>query len=88
MKIEALLPFVEPPPPPRTVCFACKLWTPDVWVPLPAALGGQQPMCFICAHHVIEHDMAPEHAQCGECEHTPAEIYPASVLVDRGQVWP
>lgn len=85
MKIEALLPFVEPPSPPKPVCFACKLWAPDCWVPLPA---GSQPMCWICAHHVVEHDMAPEHAQAGECECTPAEIYPQSVLAARGQVWP
>ncbi len=85
MKIEALLLFVPPPPPPKTVCFACKLWTPECWVPLPDALGGSQPMCWICAHYVVEHDMAPEHAHCGECEHTPAEIYPQSVLAARGQ---
>ncbi len=88
MKIEALLLFVEPPPPPKTTCFACKLWTPECWVPMPAVLGGSQPMCWLCAHHVVEHGMAPEHAHCGECECTPAQIYPVSVLAKRGQVWP
>ena len=88
MKIEALLLFVPPPRPPKPTCFACKAGAPECWVPLPSALGGPQPMCWICAHHVVEHDMSPEHAHCGECEHTPAEIYPRSVLAARGQVWP
>ncbi len=72
MKLSALKPYKEPPVT-RAACVCCKTFAPECLVPV----GDEAlPMCWLCAHHVIEHDAHPTAAHCAECECTPQEIYP------------
>ena len=73
MKLKHLKPFKEPPPPEREACAACKTFAPECLVPVE---DEAVPMCWLCAHHVIEHDVLPGGAHCARCECTPQEIYP------------
>ncbi len=73
MKLSDLKPFIEPPPIERESCHACRTLTPDCLVPV----GDESvPMCWLCAHHVVEHGTTTVEAQEGECECLPHEIYP------------
>ena len=78
MKASALLPFT-PPVVEKPACVACKVFAPDCWVPMDG--GGAKQMCWLCAHHVIEHEAtveeAPDRPKCG-CKL--ADIFPAAVL--------
>lgn len=72
-KLNRLQPFKEPQPPERESCVACKTFAPEVLVPDgDAAL----PMCWLCAHHVVDHGSSLQGAPSAECECTPQEIYP------------
>lgn len=50
-------------------CVACKVFRPEV------LLRGVA-LCWICAHHVVDHGTVVEHAAAGQCECLPGEIYP------------
>lgn len=79
MKLSSLQPFKEPPPRERECCRACKTFAPEVLVP-----DGDEsiPMCWLCAHHVVEHGTVIEHAHCAECECSPQMIYPLRFIGD------
>lgn len=79
-----LQPFKEPVVE-RKACAACKTFAPEVLVPDGDAAV---PMCWLCAHHVIEHGTALEHAHCAECECTPQEIYPHRTFEPPAEVVP
>lgn len=72
-KLARLKPFKEPPPPPKEACAACEAFAPTCLVPVGDAAV---PMCWLCAHHVIDHEVAPHHANTAECECLPEQIYP------------
>ena len=72
MKTSSLLSYV-PPVVVKPVCRGCKTMAPECLVPHG---DGAIPMCWLCAHHVIEHGTAVDHAYVGECECLPSEIFP------------
>ena len=78
VKLKHLKPFVEPPPLEKEACASCETFAPECLVPVGDAAV---PMCWLCAHHVIEHDVAPHHARVAECECVPGEIYPSRSTV-------
>ncbi len=67
------VPPPDPPPPPK-LCVACKGFRAECIVPVGEASA---PMCWICAHHVVDHNCAPHDAATAECECLPHEIYPS-----------
>lgn len=69
------LPRVSPPPPPPEpkVCVACKSFRAECLVPVGEASA---PMCWVCAHHVVEHDCKLEGVIEAWCECSPLSIYP------------
>lgn len=75
--MKHLQPFKAAPPVEKEVCAACETFTPELLVPVGDAAV---PMCWLCAHHVVEHGTAPHHAHAAECECTPQEIYPDRVF--------
>lgn len=68
-KIEALSLFVPPPVAEKPSCTSCKTFAPE-------CLVAGKPVCWVCAHHVVEHHAALEHAYVGECACPAHEIYP------------
>lgn len=68
------LPLVLPPKPvaPK-VCVACKAFRAECVVPVGEASA---PMCWLCAHHVVDHECPPHKAMTAECECAPELIYP------------
>lgn len=65
-----LKPFQDTP---VESCAACKVWSSDCLVPM----GNEAvPMCWLCAHHVTEHDAELYETCVAECECDPSEIYP------------
>jgi hypothetical protein len=76
-KLQRLPPFKETPPIAKEACAACEAFAPECLVPVGDAAV---PMCWLCAHHVVEHNTAPHHAYAAECECTPQEIYPHRVF--------
>ena len=76
-KLSRLKPFKEPPPEPREACASCEVFAPECLVPVGDAAV---PMCWLCAHHIVEHNEAPHRASTAECECTPQQIYPRRAL--------
>jgi hypothetical protein len=81
--LKDLKPFKAPVPVEREACHACKTFAPECLVP-----DGDEalPMCWLCAHHVIDHNTSIASAHCAECECTPREIYPKRVFEEPGAV--
>lgn len=63
---------------PRT-CVACKAFKAECQVPIGE---GSTAMCWLCAHHVVDHDTPVHEASTAECECSPSAIYPAHVYHD------
>ena len=62
------------------VCVSCKEFRPDCEVPHG---DGTIRMCWLCAHHFIDHEQ-PLHLCCeAECECLPEAVYPESVIATR-----
>jgi hypothetical protein len=81
MKIDDLTLFNQPPRyKAQRECVACKAFAATCLVPVGE---GAMPMCWLCAHHVIEHDEPLHNAHAAGCGCLPADIYPASVLATR-----
>lgn len=74
MKSHKLARFVIPIPPPKPVCAACKAWSPEVTMPVG---DGAVDLCWLCAHHHVDHGATLREAPTAQCECTAAEIYPA-----------
>lgn len=72
MKTSDLHPFIQPVVE-KPVCRGCKVFAPECLVPHG---DGAIPMCWLCAHHVVEHDGDIDDAYTGECECLPSEIFP------------
>lgn len=69
------LPRIPPPPPPPEpkMCVACKGMRAECVVPIGESSA---PMCWLCAHHVVDHGCEPHEAVTHECECLPHQIYP------------
>lgn len=67
---------------PRTQrsCVACKAYVAECMVPVGE---GSAAMCWLCAHHVVDHETPVHEAMTAECECTPDKIYPVRVLQQR-----
>lgn len=76
-KIEELKRYVEPPP---RLCLACKTYKPDCLVPMD---DGEARMCWLCAHHHVEHEKPLHECATAQCECSPVDVYPADVLAKR-----
>lgn len=73
MKSHKLARFVIPIPPPKPVCAACKAWSPEVTMPVG---DGAVDLCWLCAHHHVDHGATLDQTPTAQCECTAAEIYP------------
>lgn len=62
------------------VCVACKAFKAECQAPVGE---GSAPMCWLCAHHVVDHGVSLHKAHEAECECTPDQVYPARVLQER-----
>lgn len=66
--------------PPIKTCIACKAFRAECEVPYD---NGTWPMCWLCAHQVVDHGTMLFEAVTAECECLPEAIYPASVIALR-----
>lgn len=78
VKLNNLQPYKEPPPPERASCRACKTFAPECLVPVGDLAV---PMCWLCAHHYVDHDVPLGQAHAAECDCMPHDIYPGRVAV-------
>jgi hypothetical protein len=62
------------------VCVACKAFVAECNAPVGE---GSAPMCWLCAHHVVDHNVPLHEAAEARCECTPEQIYPVRVLKGR-----
>lgn len=65
-----------PPPkpaPPRKLCVACQAFAAECEAPIDE---GSAPMCWLCAHHVVDHGVTLHEAAEARCECLPHQIYP------------
>ncbi len=83
MKSKSLQPFKEPPPPERVACRACRTFAPECLVPVG---DDAVPMCWLCAHHVTEHNAPPNAPLAVECKCPAHEIYPHRALAEATRV--
>lgn len=75
MKLADLRPVVQPKPAQKIGCVACKgAYAAECNVPIG---DGSAKMCWLCAHHVVDHDVPLHEAMEARCECKPEDIYPA-----------
>lgn len=70
-----IAPVVEKP-----ACHACKAMAPTCNAPVGE---GSLPMCWLCAHQVVEHGWSLEQAGRELCGCLPRDIFPLEVLTAR-----
>lgn len=75
------LPKVPPPPPPPEPkpCAACKGMRAECVAPIGESSAA---LCWLCAHHVVDHECTLESAVTNECDCLPHEIYPGRGVVE------
>lgn len=64
----------------KRVCVACQAFVAECMAPVG---DGSAPMCWLCAHHVVDHDVPLHEAAEARCECTPEQVYPVRVLQQR-----
>lgn len=74
LKVAALPRFPAPIAIDAPECASCRTFRPDVMVSTTSCTHAA--LCWICAHHVVEHDTSVAHAHVGECECPPEKFYP------------
>ena len=79
------LPVIEHVVTEKPACAACKAFRPEVEAPTPE--GGALPMCWLCAHHFVEHEVSLQDAPSARCECLPSEIYPAHSGMLKPSTW-
>lgn len=62
-----------PPPPEPKLCVACQGFRAECLAPVGE---GSVALCWLCAHHVVDHECKLEDAPEAECECLPHQIYP------------
>lgn len=80
MKIEDLERINKPVARPVKSCVACKAFAAECIVPIGEASAA---MCWICAHHIIEHECRITEAGSAKCKCPPHKIYPDRAVNDR-----
>lgn len=73
MSLRDLKRVLPPKPVARKACVACGAFAAECEVPVGE---GAAPMCWNCAHHVVDHGVPLHEAMTAECECTPDQIYP------------
>ncbi len=76
MKIAVLKPYAAPVVK-KQACNACGTFAPECLVPVGELA---MPMCWLCAHHVVEHDCLLADAFSAECDCMPHDIYPGRLF--------
>lgn len=71
---------VKHPKTEKRVCAACKAFAAECMVPHGE---GSLSMCWLCAHHVVDHEVPLARAMEAQCECAPEDIYPVRVLKAR-----
>jgi hypothetical protein len=79
VKLSNLKPFQEPPPPERQSCVSCKTFAPECLVPVG---DDAVPMCWLCAHHVVEHEVSVADAHRADCKCSASEVFPNRVFAE------
>lgn len=64
----------------KRTCVACKAFVAECNAPVGE---GSAAMCWLCAHHVVDHGTPVHEAAEARCECTPDMIYPQRVLQER-----
>lgn len=64
-------------------CESCHGFRPDVWVPNDD--GGADPLCWTCAHAVLEHGMKLG-GHIPDCDCPATDIFPEDVLATRKRI--
>jgi hypothetical protein len=62
---------------PGAVCVACEAFLAECVVPVGEASAA---MCWLCAHHVVDHEVPVHLAVEAECDCTPEQVYPKHVI--------
>lgn len=75
-KIDGLELVRQPAPRERKICVACVAFAAECLVPVGE---GALPMCWICAHHVVEHATPLHEVLEARCGCTSEEIYPTTI---------
>ena len=79
--------YIAPAPIPPPMCPACRTFAPECVVPgeMFGKSGEAVPMCWLCAHAVIEHGGTLEdaHERVAACKCSAHDIYPADVISRR-----
>lgn len=73
MSLRDLKRVLPPKPVARKACVACEAFAAECEVPVGE---GAAPMCWNCAHHVVDHGVPLHEAMTAECECTPDKVYP------------
>lgn len=60
---------------PAPTCRACRMFRPECIAPIGEFTVD---LCWLCAHHVVDHHVALAAAADAQCECLPTEIYPRS----------
>lgn len=76
MKLADLREVKHPKPAEPKACLACKAFIAECVVPVGE---GSAPMCWLCAHQVVDHNVPLHEACTAECECTPDQVYPVRV---------
>lgn len=79
--------YVAPAPIPPPMCPACRTFAPECLVPgeMFGKSGEAVPMCWLCAHAVVEHagTLEDAHERVASCKCSAHDIYPADVISRR-----
>ena len=62
------------------ICVACKSFRAECHAPIGEDSAA---LCWLCAHHVVDHEAALHEAATAQCECTPDQVYPAWVMHER-----
>ena len=85
MKAFDLKRIPAPPPPPEPkLCVACKAFRAECVAPVGESSAA---LCWLCAHHVVDHEVPPHLAATAECECLPHQIYPGREAPVRHAQW-
>lgn len=66
--------------PTTQVCKSCRAFKAECEVPYDE---GTWPMCWLCAHQIVDHGVSLYEATEAQCECLPEAMYPASVIASR-----